>query len=276
VVEELPVPWRTARRLHRVADMAPVSLVAPVAKTSQILKETAHRPWPIPSGPWIMTQTWNDLLFAHYPVAVDIARRLVPARFQIEHYNGTAWLGVVPFHMTDVRVRALPPIPGTSAFHELNVRTYVTVDAKPGVYFFSLDAGSALAVWGARRLGLPYYHADMSLERDGLDVLYQSRRQQVHATFAAAYRPVGGAFPPEPGSLEHFLTERYCLYAVSRGGRPYRLDIHHRPWLLQPASAEISRSSVISAAGFSPGPVSPVLHYAQQQPMVAWAPSFLD
>ena len=223
-----------------------------------------------------MTQTWRDLLFAHYPVPVQTVRRLVPGRFQIEQYDGTAWLGVVPFAMTDVRFRALPPIPSTTAFHELNVRTYVTVDGKPGVSFFSLDADSPLAVWAARRIGLPYYRADMSLERDGIDVVYQSRRHQIHATFGAVYRPVGPGCLAEPGSVEHFLTERYCLYAVSRRGRPYRLDIHHPPWLLQPASADIPRNSVIAAAGFCPGPVAPLFHFARRQTMVAWAPHMLD
>src|SRR5215204_1401663 len=134
-----------------------------------ILDDTAHRPYPMPCGPWIMTQTWNDLLFAHWPVEAAVLRPLVPEAFELDRFNGQAWIGVVPFHMTNVAPRFVPALPWLSAFPELNVRTYVRAGGKPGVFFFSLDAGSTVAVGAARTLlNLPYFTAEMSVEtRDG-------------------------------------------------------------------------------------------------------------
>ncbi|MCA1563028.1 MAG: DUF2071 domain-containing protein [Acidobacteria bacterium] len=239
-----------------------------------ILSVTAHRPWPMPASPWIMTQTWHDLLFAHWPVAVEALRELVPAAFEIEMFDGEAWLGVVPFDMTNVAPRGVPALPWLSAFPELNVRTYVRVGGKPGVYFFSLDAANPVAVGVARTLvHLPYYSATMSVtERDGF-IEYRSRRTSSHAAlaeFTARYRPTGPAGQPAAGTLEHFLTERYCLYTVDKSARAYRLDIHHAPWPVQRAEAEITRNSMAEAAGIHLPARPPVLHFSRRQDMVAW------
>src|SRR6476659_8040843 len=198
-----------------------------------ILDETAHRPWPMPDAPWIMTQTWNDLLFAHWPVDTAALRRLVPGSFELDLFEGRAWLGVVPFTMTNVAPRFVPALPWVSAFPELNVRTYVTVGGKPGVYFFSLDAGNALAVGAARTLlNLPYYSAVRTVGTAGKMVAYASRRYSAQAEFVARYRGLGDRRPAFPGTLEHVLTERYCLYAVDHAFRAYRLDVHHPEWAL--------------------------------------------
>src|SRR3954462_7714799 len=145
-----------------------------------ILTETAHRPWPMPDGPWLMTQTWNDLLFAHWPVDAARLRDLVPARFDLDLFDGAAWLGIVPFHMTNVAPRLVPALPWVSAFPELNVRTYVRVGDKPGVYFFSLDAGNPMAVGAAKTLlNLPYYSAAMTVAKGPADggIGYNNRRE---------------------------------------------------------------------------------------------------
>lgn len=175
---------------------------------------TAHRPWPMPDTPWLMTQSWHDLLFAHWPVDVAQMRRAVPDVFDLDLFDGEAWLGIVPFYMTNVGIRNVPAVPWLSAFPELNVRTYVRVAGRPGVYFFSLDAGRRLAVAAASALlNLPYYFADMSSERRGERVDYLSvRRRHRHAEFTAVYEPTDSLFVAAPGSIEHFLTERYCLY----------------------------------------------------------------
>ncbi len=178
-----------------------------------IVNQTAHRPWPIPSAPWLMTQSWHNLLFAHWRVDVSHLRKLVPAAFELDLFNGDAWVGVVPFYMTNVGLRGTPSVPWLSAFAELNVRTYVRVADKPGVFFFSLDAERWLAVQAARTLlNLPYFAATMRVERVDDRVVYSSvRRAKPPAVFTARYWPVGPSFIPAPGSLEHFLTERYCL-----------------------------------------------------------------
>jgi uncharacterized protein len=257
--------------------MATAFLVQPRDTMAPLLRDTAHRPWPLPAKPWVMTQTWQQLLFAHCPVDVAWLRRFVPFRFEIEQFQGQAWIGVVPFLMKDVRFRGLPGIPGATAFPELNVRTYVRVDDKPGVYFFSLDAASALAVWGARQIGLPYHRAEMDVRQDGRDTRYYSRRRGARAVFSASYRPSGAPFRPMRGTLEYFLTERYCLYGQNRSGRPYRLDIHHRPWSLHPATVDVQSNTMISAAGLPPCTTLSRYryHFASQQSVVVWAPTYL-
>lgn len=240
-----------------------------------ILDHTRHRPWPLPSSPWIMTQSWHDLLFAHWPVDAARLRPHIPADLQIDTFGGHAWLGIVPFSMGGVRLRWAPPLPGLSAFPELNVRTYVTAQDKPGVWFFSLDAASALAVAAARLwFHLPYFRARMRCREVDSRIEYESQRTHrgaPSAVFEARYRAVGQRFEASRGSLEHFLTERYCLYSAV-AGRIYRGEIHHPPWLLQAAEAQLTRNSMAEAAGLTLPAELPLLHFARRQDMVAWAP----
>jgi uncharacterized protein len=233
-----------------------------------ILDEVAHRPWPLPNRPWLMTQTWHDLLFAHWPIDAGQLRGKVPAAFELDLFAGQGWVGIVPFYMTNVAPRGVPVV---SAFPELNVRTYVTVGGKPGVYFFSLDAGSALAVKAARILfNLPYFTASMQVERAGSMVRYSSARLGSGAELIAEYGAAGPSSSPAVGSLEYFLTERYCLYHVDRRGRPYRLEIHHPPWPLQSATATFTRNTMADAASIALPNRQPVLHFSMRQDMVAW------
>jgi uncharacterized protein len=237
---------------------------------ADFLKEVAHRPWPLPESPWVMRQTWNDLLFAHWPVHPQLLASKIPPQLPLDLYDGRAWIAVVPFHMTNVAPRAVPALPWVSAFPELNVRTYVRIDDKPGVYFFSLDAANPLAVWIARTMfGLPYFSATMQVEVKESDVRYRSRRvSSPHAELVATYRPTGPVFEPVPGSLEYFLTERYCLYTVDRVVR--RLDIHHPPWSLQIAEAEFSTNTMVEPIGIPLPREAPLLHFAKRQDMVGW------
>jgi uncharacterized protein YqjF (DUF2071 family) len=239
-----------------------------------ICNEVAHRPWPMPDTPWIMTQTWHDLLFAHWRIDKALIASAVPRPLEVETFDGAAWIGVVPFHMTNVAPRGVPALPAVSAFIELNVRTYVRVDDKPGVYFFSLDASSRVAVRVARTMfHLPYYSASMSIRTVGDAVDYRSARTESGAPAAglvASYRPSGPVFRAEPGSLEYFLTERYCLYTVDRGGYPCRLEIHHPPWRLQHADAHFEANTMTNGTGIELPPDVPLLHFAKRQDMVGW------
>jgi hypothetical protein len=239
-----------------------------------ILDETAHRPWPMPDRPWIMTQTWHDLLFAHWPVDARALREKLPAGLPLDVHDGQAWIAIIPFHMTNVAPRGVPNVPFVSAFPELNVRTYVTLEGKPGIYFFSLDAGSSIAVAAARTLfGLPYFSATMTVDVVGDEIRYHSARDtrmRGVAELAATYRPVGPARPPVPGTLEYFLTERYCLYTVDDSFHARRLQIHHPPWPLQQAEATIAVNTMAEAAGIRLPSTAPLLHFSRRQDMVAW------
>ena len=223
-----------------------------------------------------MAQRWHDLLFAHWPVPVEALRSLIPAALSIDTFEGQAWIGVVPFRMTGVRLRFTPPLPWLSSFPELNVRTYVSAEGKPGVWFFSLDAGNALAVAAARlSFALPYFRARMSCEEKGGWIHYRSRRTHTGAPDAVLqgrYRSKGQVFVAQPGTLEYFLTERYCLYAARSASRIYRGDIHHPPWRLQIGEAEFAHNSMAAAAGVILPKKPPLMHFALLQDMVAWAP----
>jgi uncharacterized protein len=240
-----------------------------------------HRPWPRPAGPWVMRQTWHDLLFAHWPVpAAKLRAALSPdpaTGLALDTFDGAAWVGVVPFRMSGVRPRGLPPLPRLSAFPELNVRTYVTLGDRPGVWFFSLDAGNALAVRIARRwFHLPYFAARMACEGEGGGLRYASERAHAGAPparFLARYAPAGAVAPSRPGTLEHWLTERYCLYAYdARAGRLLRGEIHHARWPLQPAEAEIEACAMTAGHGFELPDAAPLLHFARRLDVIVWSP----
>ncbi len=218
-----------------------------------------------------MGQTWLDLLFAHWPVAPDALRPLVPRGLSLDVHDGRAYIGVTPFEVVGLRARGLPAAPHLSRFAELNVRTYVTHGDRPGILFLSLDAARLPAVHAARTLyRLPYHHADMAIERTPAGIVYRSarRRSPSDRAFVARYGPAGAPYEAEQGSLEAFLVERYRLYTQVAGRLVY-VDIHHRPWTLRPATAEIAHNTM------SPVPLpdeAPLTHLAARQDVVVWPP----
>lgn len=218
---------------------------------------------------------WEELLFAHWRMEADRLRRWLPEGLELDCFEGQAWVGVVPFRMRSTRPRGLPPVPGAGTFPELNLRTYVTCQGRPGVWFFSLDAASRLAVRVARGLfHLPYFDARMSIAPEGEGWRYRSER--VHrgaapARFEGWYRPVGDAFATRPGSLEHWFTERYCLYAADPRGGVWRGEIHHVSWPLQRAEARLEVNTLGEPWGL-PLPGAPEqVHFARRLDVVAWA-----
>jgi uncharacterized protein YqjF (DUF2071 family) len=223
-----------------------------------------------------MAQSWHDLLFAHWPIDPVLVCPYIPAALQIDTFYGQAWIAVVPFRMSGVRIRGTPPLPWLSAFPELNVRTYVVADRKPGVWFLSLDARNPAAVAIARAwFHLPYFRARMRCEALDGRIHYFSERTHQGASPAAlrvSYRPAGEVFEAKPGSLEHFLTERYCLYAADPRGRISRAEIHHPPWQLQIAEAQFQQNSMTLAAGITQPSHNPLLHFAHRQDVVVWNP----
>jgi uncharacterized protein YqjF (DUF2071 family) len=221
-----------------------------------------------------MAQTWHDLLFAHWAVPPAALRPLVPSVLALDLFAGAAWLGVLPFHMSGVRPRGVPPVPGVSAFPELNVRTYVTTGDRPGVFFFSLDAGSRLAVEAARlTYRLPYFRARMSVRPDGEAIRYASHRTDrrgAPAELVGRYGPTGPVFRAIPGSLEHFVSERYCLYTTGPRGELRRAEIHHAPWPLQPATADFEVNTMTAALGVPLPDGRPALQFARRLDVLVW------
>ena len=209
-------------------------------------------------------QRWRQLAFVHWRVPVAALRSLVPDVLAIDTFDGEAFVGIVPFTMQGVRPRWAPAVPGISSFHETNVRTYVHRDGEdPGVWFFSLDAANRLAVWIARTFWqLPYHHARMTLIAGDGELRYDSARRADGALFRGTCRPYGEPQPATPGSLEHFLAERYILYAQKRDGTMRSGRVHHAPYPLQPARLADWDESLLAAAGIARPADAPLVHFA--------------
>ena len=226
--------------------------------------------------PWVMRMRWVDLLFAHWPLDPAALRPLVPDALEIDTFEGRAYLGIVPFRMEDVGMRGLPAPPVVGAFPELNVRTYVRHDGRPGVWFLSLDAGNRAAVEGARSaFHLPYYEADMRVGRIREVVDYRSIRVDERgepARFDARYRPTGPVELAARGSLEAWLTDRPRLFALDGEGRVLRTEVRHRAWPLQPAAARIVTETMAASQGLTLPDEAPHLRYSATLDVVAWWP----
>ncbi len=240
-------------------------------EAAAIAADIGHRPWNPPRVPWVMYQSWRDLLFMHWPVPKTTLRARVPAELEIDEFDGSAWLGLTPFEVRDLHLRGVPPLPGLSHFPEMNLRTYVTHRGRPGIYFFTLDTTSRLAVLAARALyRLPYRRAEMRILHFADRTRYVARRDG--SEFDAVYRPEGAEFAARPDSLEYFLVERYALYSTLPGGRLLRGEIQHRPWRLRSALADVEHDTVARAHGIVVPPVPPLLHHAARQDTLIWPP----
>lgn len=241
----------------------------------------SDRTWPPPARRWSVAMCWNDLLFAHWPVKAAAIRGLIPPKLDIDQFENEAWIGIVPFWMNGIRRNGLPALPGLSGFPELNVRTYVTTrDGKPGVWFFSLDAAHRIGVRVARRCyHLPYYDACIKWRHDGDAIEYASRRTHrgsSDAEFRARYRPTGPAESTSLGSLTHWLTARYCLYAASPKGCVMRAEINHEPWSLQSAELDLAVNTMCRPLNIPLPQTPPLLHFSSRIDAVSWSPDAVD
>lgn len=233
-----------------------------------------HRPYPVPSHSWLMFMRWENLLFAHWRVDPNLLRPFIPSALELETFDGSAWIGVVPFEMKKVHLRGLPGVPTATNFLELNVRTYVRLGDKQGVWFFSLDATSQLAVCGARiSFHLPYFEADLQIKVSEDKYHYIGRRTKSSvpgAELDLVYGPSGSQFLSKAGSLDAWLTERYCLYSADKKGRVFRGDIHHAQWPLQPAWCSIAKCDMTRLLGFELDSNPATLHFAKKLDVIAW------
>jgi uncharacterized protein len=232
---------------------------------------TDHRPYPPPKMPWVLAQTWHDALFVHFAISVTVLRHALPASLPLDTYEGRAWISIVAFGVKHFRPRGLPPLPKLSAFPEINLRTYVTLDNKPGIYVFSFDTNNLLGVLGARVLyHLRYFYAHVSLERIAECVHFHSQRKGSFAAFDARYCPDGPIHYSERGSLDYWLTERYCIYTIDQRQRTYRVEAHHAQWSLQNVKYAISTNTLATMARVTWPEMPARLHYSQRQDVVLW------
>lgn len=244
----------------------------------EILGRADHRPWPVPERSWVQRQSWEDFLFCHWPVPVGQVRERVPRGLELDLWEGECWVGVIPFHMSGVTLRGLPDLPRFSAFPELNVRTYVKVGDRRGVYFLSLEADNRLAVLLARRwYGLPYMRARMSWRPDGADAI-TFRSHRVHpgeppAEYEARYRWSGEEWFARPGSFEHWATERYALYVADRRERIWAGEVHHHPWPLRHAEIELRTNTMAASHGIVLPDTRPHVLYSPRVDVVVWNPA---
>jgi uncharacterized protein YqjF (DUF2071 family) len=239
----------------------------------------ARDPHPMPPGRWLISQRWNNLLFAHWPVPASSLAPLIPEGLQVDTFQGSAWLGIMPFWMDRVKVRGLPPIPGARSFPDLSLRTYVSEErtGTQGVVCLSLDASNLLAVGAGRAFyRLPYHWAKMRLEqRTEREFSFYSRRRFAGrpVVFKARYRGLGPSkklAESRPGTLEYFLIERYCLFSTNLDGQPIRANLHHTSWPLEEAEAEIEQNDLADVLGLRLPDQEPVLHYSRELAVYVW------
>ncbi len=269
-----------------------------------LLYSVEHRPWLPPDAHWLFSQSWNDLLFAHFAIDPPTLRRLVPEALTLDLYDGVAWLTISSCSASHVRPSGVPPLPGISFFPQVNLRTYVTLQAgqekpghdktgqeKPGLYYFSVDAANLSAVWLARIFfRMPYWHAAIQLSGSTIHApnaeAHNPEERSIHfrssrlhgpaatngpAKFDVSYTPEGEPERTRRGTLDEFLTERYCVYLWNRG-RCYRAEIHHQPWALQRTSVNLRANSMAEPLGLTL-PLKPELcHFSRSLKMLAWAP----
>lgn len=245
----------------------------------EFLVRTSHKPRPLPAGRWAMTQRWNDLLFAHWPIATEAMEALLPDWLAADTFQGAAWLGAVPFWLDRIKVRGAPPIPGLRNFPDLTLRTYVRdrYNGTPGFYCFSVESSNLMAVGAARAFyHLPYHLAEMQMAtRAEREFAVYSRRRftRRRVIFKARYRGLGPARKQveiRAGSFEYFMAERTCLFSTNRAGEPVRANLHHVPWPLEEAEAEIERNDLAAAVGIELPEMEPVLHYSRRLAVYLW------
>lgn len=242
-------------------------------KAKGIIEEVAHRPWDLPQGKWRYYQEWNRSLFLHWKMPTHIIQPLIPGGLTLDRFDQEAWVSLVAFTMEKIRPRGLPAVPVISNFHELNLRTYVTKDGKPGVFFLHISAQKAFSAWLAKKLsGLPYQKAEIGEKQYGASKTYSSVTQKKELKLNVEFS-LGGDVTTK-SALDKWLTERYCLY-LDRGDRLCRYDIHHAEWNLR--SIDLSRLTIDSTLGeFAFDRYPDLMHYSEGVKVLAWGKQMIN
>lgn len=239
-----------------------------------LLNDIIHRPYPLPSKNWIMRQTWKNVLFLHWPIPLEKLRPHIPTSLQIDTYKGTAWLGIILFVLEGIYPFGLSSISLTPKFPEINVRTYVTYNGKPGIYFLSIDVDN----WASLKIAkhwyhLPYHSAHISFQKEGESFHCHSVRRENRndpLSFHCKYASVSDVYAPKEGTLDHWLTERYCFYSSNNGVSIYCGEIHHQPWPLQKAKIELVNHTLFTPFHFDLPEEKPVIHFSPGVDSLMW------
>ncbi|MCG5103878.1 YqjF family protein [Oceanobacillus alkalisoli] len=219
---------------------------------------------------WIMTQTWNHLLFMHIPVPQEELRGQIPNGLELDTYDGEAWISIIPFKIKHMRLPFTPPLPLLHSSLELNVRTYVRRNGETGVYFFSLDTNQLLTVLGGRLLSAPYRYATIRMSRRHGWIYFETKSKgKPHIGFTGKYRSVSRKYKPDTGSLAYWLVERYIFW-TERDGSLYRGTINHEPWELYDAEAIFSKQAMLPDFLKQVTAHRPVFHYAKKKKVYAY------
>lgn len=220
-----------------------------------------------------MRQTWKNLLFLHWPISPKQLQPFIPSPLKIDIFEEHAWIGIIVFYMDGIYPRGLSVKSLTPKFAEVNVRTYVLLDGKPGVYFLSLDVPDWASNTIAKRwYRLPYHPAKTSIYKEEQSYHCESIRKGSTIkpiTLKGKYKPISGVFFPQEGTLDHWLTERYCLYSMKKN-HIYCGEIHHRPWPLQKVETEISQNTMFSTFQWNLSDAPPISHYSKGVDTLIW------
>lgn len=236
----------------------------------EVLNSTAHRNYPLPDKPWIMTQKWNDLLFMHFPVSQNILAAQLPKGIELDTFEGNAWISITPFRVTNMHFRNMPPLPLIHSFIEINVRTYVKKNGVPGVFFLCMDVNNLPAVLGARIAALPYFYAKMNMKKKKDTIHIESiRKNTSDIALKGSYRPASAAYFPDRSSLTYWLMERYFLWS-SRGDTLFRGDIHHMQWKVQDAEVIIEKQNLLPDLPDHSILGNPIFHLADTKRVLVW------
>lgn len=236
-----------------------------------IYKEVEHRLLPLPRNNWIMRQAWRNTLFLHWPVQPEQLRPYIPSVLEIDTYDGSAWLGIVAFEMEGIYFRGLSFFSVVAPFSEVNVRTYVKHEGRPGVFFISLDVNDWASLLIAKRwYRLPYHSADIAIRRKGNAIFYDSVRRNLPVRFDGICTPKENEFFPSNDTLDHFLTEKYCFYTTQNNKDIFHGDIHHQPWPLQRADVQIQRNTLFSPLNLDFSEEDPVVHFSKGVDSLMW------
>ncbi|MGV3467279.1 MAG: YqjF family protein [Heyndrickxia sp.] len=239
-----------------------------------LLNDIIHRPFPLPSKKWIMRQAWRNVLFLHWPVPVEKLRPHIPSSLQIDTFKGSAWLGIILFVLEGIFPLGISSLSLTPSFPETNVRTYVKYNGKPGIYFMSIDVENWASLKIAKRwYRLPYHSAQIFYQKEGQNFNFHSIRKDNESPsiyLKGQYSPISEVYYAKEGTLDHWLTERYCLYSSNNVASIYCGDIHHQPWPLQKAEIDLVRNTLFTPFNFDFSKVKPIAHFSTGLDSLMW------